>query len=271
MADRINHAFEHARAQGRIALAPFVTVGFPSPAATPGIVRAIVDAGADVIELGVPFSDPLAEGPTIQKSSFAALEKGVTPQLCIDMAASLRKDGIKTPFILMGYYNPVLAFGPEKFCQKAAAAGVDGLIVADLPPEEAGPLTDIANSRGLAVIPLLALTSTDARVAVGCARAGGFIYCVSVLGVTGARAAVSERVRGLVEKVRQHSRLPVGVGFGISKPEHVADVAQFADGAVVGSALIDVIGRGPENDAAERAGMFIKSLVPGTRKAAVRK
>ena len=132
-------------------------------------------------------------------------------------------------------------------------------------------MTDIANSRGLAVVPLLALTSTDARVALGCARAGGFIYCVSVLGVTGARAAVSGRVSGLVEKVRQHSRLPVGVGFGISKPEHVAEAAQFADGAVVGSALIDVIGRGTEDGAAERAGKFIKSLVPGTRKAAVPK
>lgn len=267
-ADKIAQAFDGARQRGRIALAPFVTVGYPSPASTPGIVRAIVDAGADVIELGVPFSDPLAEGPTIQKSSFAALEKGVTPQTCIDVAASLRDDGVTTPFILMGYYNPVLAFGPEKFCQKAAAAGVDGLIVADLPPEEAGPLTDIAGSRGLAVIPLLALTSPDRRVALGCERAGGFIYCVGVIGVTGARAVVSGRVRGLVEKVRRHSKLPVAVGFGISKPEHVSEVAMYADGAVVGSALIDAIGLGPEDGAAERAGMFIRSLMPGTKKAA---
>ncbi|MSQ07887.1 MAG: tryptophan synthase subunit alpha [Dehalococcoidia bacterium] len=266
MADRTRQAFEKAKAQGRIALAPFVTVGYPSPAATPGIVKAIVEAGADVVELGVPFSDPLAEGPTIQKSSFAALEQGVTPQVCIDIAAGLRRDGVKTPFIFMGYYNPVLAFGMERFCDRAAAAGVDGLIVADLPPEEAGPLTDIADRRGLIVVPLLALTSTDERIALGCRRAGGFVYCVSVLGVTGARTAMSERVRGLAGKVRAHTALPVGVGFGISKPQHVADVAMFADGAIVGSALIDAISAGPESGAAERAGAFIRSLASGTKR-----
>jgi tryptophan synthase alpha chain len=171
----------------------------------------------------------------------------------------------------MGYYNPVLAFGAERFCERAAEAGVDGLIVADLPPEEAGPLTDIAARNGLAVVPLLALTSTDDRVALGCKRAGGFVYCVSVLGVTGARAAMSQRVRGLVERVRRHTDLPVCVGFGISKPEHVAEVAQFADGAVVGSALIDAIARGPEEGAAGRAGAFIRALMPGTRLPVARK
>jgi tryptophan synthase alpha chain len=266
MMDKIRQAFESAKRQGRIALAPFVTTGFPSPAATPGIVKAITEAGADVIELGVPFSDPLAEGPTIQKSSFAALEKGVTPQLCIDMAAQLRRDGVRVPLILMGYYNPILALGMERFCEKAAAAGVDGLIVADLPPEEAGPLTDAATRSGMAVVPLLALTSTDGRIALGCRRAGGFVYCVSLLGVTGARAALSQRVRGLVERVRTHTALPVGVGFGISRPEHVAGVAQFADGALVGSALVDVISNGPEDRAAERAGAFVRSLMSGTRR-----
>ena len=246
-------------------MAPFITVGYPSPAATPGIVRAVARAGADVVELGVPFSDPLAEGPTIQKSSFAALEKGVTPQVCLDTASSLRREGVNTPFILMGYYNQVLAFGPERFCDQAAGAGVDGLIVVDLPPEEAGPLIAIARKRGIAVVPLLALTSTDARIEMACERAGGFIYCVSVLGVTGARREVSQRVRGLVERVRRRTWLPVAVGFGISKPEHVAEVAGFADGVVVGSALIDAISNGPETTAPERAGDFIRSLMPGTK------
>ncbi len=268
MPDLIRQAFEAARSKGRIALAPFVTVGYPSPAATPGIVKAIVEAGADVVELGVPFSDPLAEGPTIQKSSFAALEQGVTPKLCLEVAAGLRQDGVTAPFILMGYYNPLLAFGPEKFCEQAAAAGVNGLIVADLPSEEAGPLTANANANGLAVVPLLALTSTDERIALGCRRAGGFVYCVSVMGVTGARATVSQRVRGLVARVRQHTALPVAVGFGISKPEHVAEVAQFADGAVVGAALVEAIGAGPESGAAGRAGAYIRSLAQATKRPA---
>jgi len=268
LTDRIRQAFEKARSQGRIAIAPFVTVGYPSPEATPSIVRAIAEAGADVIELGVPFSDPLAEGPTIQKSSFAALERGVTPRFCIETAARLRKGGITTPFVLMGYYNPMLSYGQEKFCKDAAAAGVDGLIVADLPPEEAGPLIDTAAKHGLAVIPLLALTSTDARIQLACRRAAGFVYCVSVLGVTGARREMSQRVRGLVERVRKHTDLPVAVGFGISKPEHIAELAQFADGAAVGAALIDAIGAGPEGSAAKRAGDFIRALTPGAKRPA---
>jgi tryptophan synthase alpha chain len=266
LTDRIRQAFDRARSQGRIAIAPFVTVGYPSLEATAGIVRAIVEAGADVIELGVPFSDPLAEGPTIQKSSFAALEKGVTPKLCIETAARIRKGGVTAPFVLMGYYNPVLAYGQEKFCKDAAAAGVDGLIVVDLPPEEAGPLMDTAAKYGLAVVPLLALTSTDARIEMACRRAGGFVYCVSVLGVTGARREMSQRVRVLVERVRKHTDLPVAVGFGISKPEHVSEVAQFADGVAVGSALIDAIGAGPDGTAAKRAGDFVKTLVPGAKR-----
>jgi tryptophan synthase alpha chain len=264
MPDRIRHAFEAARKSGRIVLAPFVTVGYPSPAVTSDIVKAIAKAGADMIELGVPFSDPLADGPTIQNSSFVALQNGVTPQLCLDMAARLRKDGVTTPLILMGYYNPVLSYGPEKFCDKAAAAGVDGLIVPDLPPEEASPLIDIAARHGMVVVPLLALTSTDARIEMACKQAGGFVYCVSVLGVTGARQAMSTSVRGLVERVRRHTELPVAVGFGISRPEHVADVAQFADGALVGGALVDVLGKGPAESAAARAGEFIRSLMSGT-------
>ena len=263
--DRIKNAFDAARARGRIALAPYVTIGYPSPSATHQIIKSVAAAGADVIEMGVPFSDPLAEGPTIQRSSFLALEKGVTPQVCLDIVTKLRMDGVTTPFIWMGYYNSVLALGQENFCKRAAAAGFDGLIIPDLPPEEAGPLREAATKHGRVMVPLVALTSTDDRLALACNGAGGFIYCVSVLGVTGARQTVSGRVRNLVERVRRHTSLPVGVGFGISKPEHVAEVARYADGAAVGSALIEAIGNGPEEGAASRAGDFIKSLVAGAK------
>jgi tryptophan synthase alpha chain len=224
-----------------------------------------------VIELGVPFSDPLAEGPTIQKSSFASLQSGTTPESCIQAVRDARAAGIETPIVLMGYYNPVLAMGIEQFCQKAAGAGADGLIVVDLPTFEATPLLDACDKHGLALTPLLALTSTDESIAAACRRAAGFVYCISVLGVTGARAQVNERVRALVRKVRDNTSLPVAVGFGISRPEHVAEVASYADGAAIGSALIDRLSSGPAQSAAVRAGDFVRSLMPGTKRPQVAK
>jgi len=188
--DRIRDAFEKAKNEGRIALVPYVTVGFPELGLTTDIVRAIVDAGADVVELGVPFSDPLGDGPTIQASGHRALENGVTPQICIDAAKEIRAAGIDVPLVFMGYYNNILARGLDKFCADSKASGVDGLIVADLPAAEAGPLQDAADRVGLVIIPLLALTSTDKSIEHATARAGGFVYCISVLGVTGARATI---------------------------------------------------------------------------------
>ncbi len=171
----------------------------------------------------------------------------------------------------MGYYNPILSMGIDEFCGRAAAAGVDGLIVVDLPTPEAGPLLDAVAEHGLALVPLLALTSTDASIDAACRGARGFIYCISVLGVTGARAAMSERVRGLVGRVREHTDLPVAVGFGVSTRDHVAEIAEFADGAVVGSALINALADGPPETAASRALDFISSLTPGTSLAGVAK
>lgn len=263
---RIGRAFAAAREQKRVAVLPFLTVGYPSVDVSIAAVKAVVDAGGDVVELGVPFSDPLAEGPTIQKSSFHALTQGVTPGICIDAAARLRREGVQAALVLMGYYNPVLAYGMEKFCADAARAGVDGLIVADLPTEEAKPLRDAARKYGIDLVPLLALTSTEERVASACKDAAGFVYCVSVLGVTGARSAMSVRVRGLVEMVRRHTALPVAVGFGISNAAHVAEAGEFADGVVVGSALIDAIGAGPPADAPARAGGFMRDLSRGARR-----
>ena len=264
MTTEIEQALRTRNAAGHVGLIPFVTVGYPDPPATLDIIEAIVEAGADVVELGVPFSDPLAEGATIQRTSFHALEQGVTPASCIALAGDLRARGVRAPLVLMGYYTPILAMGIDQFCASAADAGVQGLIVADLPAEEAGPLAEAAGARGLAIVPLLALTSNERRIARACERAEGFVYCVSVLGVTGARAQLSERVEELVGTVRRHTRLPVGVGFGVTTPEHVRELGRYADAAVVGSALLNAIGDGHRETAAQRAADFIRSLASGT-------
>ncbi len=263
-ADRIREAFENAKSEGRIALAPYVTAGFPELGLTTEIVRSIVDAGADVVELGVPFSDPLGEGPTIQASSHRALTNGVTPETCIEIARDIRAAGITVPLIFMGYYNNILSFGLDEYCTSLSSAGVDGIICADLPAAEAGPLQDACDSAGLSLIPLIALTSTDKAIEHACKRAAGFIYCISVLGVTGARATMSDRVEGLANKVRGYTDLPVVIGFGISTADHVAEVANFADGVAVGSALINALADGDPAGAAERGGDYIQSLTPGT-------
>ena len=268
---RVESAFEAAHAQGRAALVMFITSGFPQLDATVPLLKALSESGTDVIELGMPFSDPLAEGPTIQKSSHAALQAGTTPQTCLDAVKEARAAGVKTPILLMGYYNPVLAMGLEEFCSRSVAAGVDGLIMPDLPTFEAGPLQQACDRHGLALVPLLALTSTDDSIAAACENAGGFIYCVSVLGVTGARTQVNERVKGLVQRVRQHTSLPVAIGFGISTPEHVSEVAGYADGAVIGSALVNTVADGPVSSAPERVAKYVKSLLPGTKRKVVAK
>lgn len=256
----IQRAFEDARQRKRTAIAPFLTIGYPSVDASLEAVKKVAEAGADVVELGIPFSDPLAEGPTIQMSSHHALGQGVTPASCIAAAGRLRAEGLKIPLVFMGYYNPIMSFGLGRFCDAASESGVNGLIVADLPTEETGPLRAEADKRGLDLIPLLALTSPEPRIAAACRGARGFVYCVSVLGVTGARATVSARVRGLVEIVRRHTSIPVAVGFGISTPAHVKETGEFADGVVVGSALIDAMRAGPVESAPERAGAYISEL-----------
>lgn len=265
MTDRVREAFENARKEGRIALVPFLTVGHPTVESSIASARAVVEAGADALELGVPFSDSLADGPVIQMSNFKALEQGVTVATCLDAARQLRAEGMTVPIILMGSYNPILSYGLAEFCIDAAAAGVDGLIVSDLPTEETGPLLAKAKPAGLSLVPLLALTSSEERIQSACREASGFIYCVAALGVTGARESVSDRVRGLVADVKRKVSLPAAVGFGISTAEHVAEVATFADGAVVGSALVQTLDDGPPETAPQRARDFIEGLAAGTR------
>ncbi len=229
-------------------------------ATTLDLVPALAEAGADIIELGVPFSDPMADGTTIQNASFQALRQGITLRGCLEACTSLRERGLEIPLVLMGYYNPILALGLERFAEEAHKAGVDGIIVPDLPPGEAGPLRERCEGQGIDVICLLAPTSTDRRIHAACATATGFIYCVSLAGVTGVREQVSDEGRGLVERVRSYTDLPIAVGFGLSRPEHVEQVGQYADAAIVGSALVNVIDQAPAGQVVAQAAHYLAGL-----------
>ena len=247
---RITAEFERLKAAGKTGLVMYVTVGFPNLAETPALVQAAIAGGADIIELGVPFSDPLADGATNQRANQAALENGVTMDDCLKTAAGLRQAGVTVPLVLMGYYNTWSNYGVERWCETAAAAGVDGAIVVDLPPEEAQPLLASAKANGLDVVFLLAPTSNDDRIERVAKLASGFVYCVSLAGVTGARTSLPETLPAFLQRVRAHTTLPLAVGFGISQADHVAQVGKIAEAAVVGSALTSVIeqaapGQGP--------------------------
>jgi tryptophan synthase alpha chain len=261
---RIETTFSRLKTDGRTGFVAFVTAGYPTIDATLDIVPALVDGGADIIELGVPFSDPLAEGPTIQRSSFKALQNGVTPARCLDILQKLRERGVQAPVVPMGYYNPVLAYGLEAFCRDAAAAGADGLIVVDLPPEESAPLHEACQENGLRLIYLLAPTSTDERIVTVAKMASGFIYCVSVAGVTGARDELPPGLTEFVKRVRAATDLPIAVGFGISQPKHFQSVGQIADAAVIGSAIIDVIDGSAPSEVAARVKAYAE-VVTGRR------
>lgn len=243
-----------------VRIAPFVTVGFPDVEATLEMVPALEQAGAAVIELGIPFSDPLAEGPTIQKSSFHALEQGVTLADCLEVAAELRRRGVRIPLVLMGYYNPFLAFGLEAVAAEAKKSGVDGFIIPDLPVDEIGPMLEACQRHEIALIPLLAPTSTDERIKEACASARGFIYCVGLLGVTGARAEPSPEAVTLVERVRKNTSLPLAVGFGISRKEHVDALADTVDAVAVGSALVDVVADAAPGERVTKVKAFMEGL-----------
>jgi tryptophan synthase alpha chain len=238
---RIHETFERLKAEGRTGFVAFVTVGYPDVEATLEIVPALAEGGADIIELGVPFSDPLADGPKIQAASFHALQQGVTPAICIDVVRQLRAKGVDAPLVFMGYYNPVLAYGIEAFARDAAEAGADGMIPVDLPPEESDELHAAFTANALDVIYLLAPTSTDERIRAVAERASGFVYCVSVTGITGVRDELSPDLEAFVGRVRKHISLPIAVGFGISQPKHFEAVGRVADAAVIGTAIIDEI------------------------------
>lgn len=251
---RIEAAWQRLAAAKRRALILYLTVGFPERESALEWVPQLVAAGADMIELGVPFSDPLAEGVTIQGATQRALKNGVTVRYCLQTARMLRERDVTVPLLLMGYLNPMLRYGVERFCADAQAAGVDGLIVPDLPPEESSELDRTCRVHELDLIQLVAPTSTAARIEHVVAHATGFIYCVSVKGVTGARAELSLELPDLLARVRERTHTPLAVGFGISRPDHAQQVAQIADGIIVGSALLNVIDQG--GDAVD----FVRSL-----------
>ena len=258
--DRIKESFAAIQQEGRTGLIMFLTAGFPDRQATLELVPALVAAGADIIELGVPFSDPLAEGPVIQESSFLALQQDITLADCFEMVEELRDKVPATPLVLMGYYNPIYSYGLEKFAKRAQETGVDGLIAVDLPHSESAPLAEQCAAHGIHMIPLLAPTSTDDSIKDSCVDAGGFIYCISLTGVTGARDELSGRGIELLERVRPHTSLPLTVGFGISRREHVETVCREAEAAVVGSALVRVMLESPRDQLVARASELVARL-----------
>ena len=245
---RIEDKFFQLRSEQRAGLIAFLPVGFPTLQATPQVVKAMVAGGADIVELGIPFSDPLADGATIQRADHVALSQGVTAKTCLNLSRALRSQGLQAPLVLMGYYNPILAMGVESFCQEAVHAGVDGVIVVDLPPEEADELLAACRASGLALIFLLAPTSTPERIKKVAERSSGFIYCVSLTGITGARNTLPLGLPEFIARVRKSTDVPLAVGFGISTREHVEEIGEYCDAAVVGSALVQVIeAASPEN------------------------
>jgi len=243
---RISSAFDKVRAQGRAALIPYITAGNPLPESTVKLMHALVEAGSDVIELGVPFSDPMADGPVIQKAAERAIAQGVGLKQVLQMVAEFRKDDQQTPVVLMGYANPIERIGQQAFVDQASAAGVDGVLVVDYPPEESEEFSLMLDKAQIAPIFLLAPTSTEDRVkAIGqCAR--GYVYYVSLRGVTGASHIDTEDVARQVQRIRQHVSIPVGVGFGISDEKSAASVARVADAVVIGSKLISVMNQACE-------------------------
>lgn len=237
MTSRITRKFRELRAKGQKAFIPYIMTGHPTLRRTGELIRLLEDSGADIIELGVPFSDPLADGPTIQKAAQTALQQGITLSRVIAFVAEIRKT-TQIPVILMTYYNPIFKYGEERFARDASAAGVDGIIVPDLPPDEAGNLIAWCRKAGIDTIFLLAPTSTEERIKKVARASRGFIYYVSITGITGANLAMDAAIGSHIAHIRENCSTPVAVGFGISNPDEAATVAQFADGVIVGSAIV---------------------------------
>ncbi len=265
-ATRITRAFEQARREGLGVLIPYFMCGYPSATQSIELVLAGAQGGADIIELGMPFSDPLADGATIQHAGQVALERGMTINGCMEIARQISTRST-IPLILMGYYNPVLAYGIERFCQTAAATGVCGLIIPDLPPDEATPLLDAAQKEGLSLNFLVPPTTPGERieriVEISATGPGNFIYCVALSGVTGARATIPPHLRNFIQRVHGYTKdyhLPLVVGFGLSTPEHIAEVTGYADGAVVGSAIVKLIEEHKGSEQIEAVKRYIQSL-----------
>lgn len=241
MTTRINTRFAELKKAGRSAFVTFVMAGDPDPATSLEIIKALPKAGADVIELGMPFTDPMADGPSIQAAGLRALKVGMTLKKTLDLVRDFRKDDNATPIVLMGYYNPIYIYGVDKFLGDAKSAGIDGLIIVDLPPEEDDELCLPAMKAGLNFIRLATPTTDDKRLPAVLANTSGFVYYVAITGITGAAAADATAVSAAVARIKRHTQLPVCVGFGIRTPESARAIASHANGAVVGTALVDAL------------------------------
>jgi len=261
---RVERAFARARAEDRLALIVYLTVGHPDRASTAALLCAALDGGADVLELGVPFSDPLADGTTVQRASEAALRSGVTLADCLTEAAAVVRER-DAPVLLMGYTNPFMQYGFERLAADGAQAGIAGIIVPDMPAEESAEVDVALAPAGLLRVDLYAPTTPDERLAKLLPHAHGFVYCVSLTGVTGARRALATDVAEFVGRVRRHTTLPIAVGFGISSAEHVSALRGTADGIVVGSAAIDVVTSAPPERRADSLRDFVRSLAAAGR------
>ncbi len=268
---RIDRRFARLKAEGRAGLVTFITAGDPDHGTTASLLAGLPGAGADVIELGMPFTDPMADGPAIQASSLRALQAGARMTRTLDLVRGFRAADDDTPIILMGYYNPIHAYGVDRFLADARAAGVDGLIVVDLPPEEDEELCLPALAAGVSFIRLATPTTDDARLPAVLANTSGFVYYVSIAGITGTASAAQTDVSAAVARLKRHTDLPVAVGFGIKTPEQAAEVARVADAAVVGSAIVSRIASHLDVDGRAKPGLaedvlaFVADLAAGVR------
>lgn len=263
--NRIDARFEMLAKKGERAFIPYIVAGDPNLERTAELVLELDRVGADVIELGVPFSDPVADGVANQEGALRALSQNVSLRQIIPMVAAVRKQ-TQVPILLFTYYNPVLAYGVRQIVEDCASAGVDGILCVDLPPEEAAEYKALMNGRGLSTVFLIAPTSTEERVQKIARHSSGFIYYVSRTGVTGERDSLEDSIKPMVTKIKQYSNTPVAVGFGVSKPEHARQIAEYADGVVVGSAIVRLVGElGDTPEMIRRVGLFVKSLVDATK------
>jgi len=241
---RIAARFAALKREGRGGLIPFLEAYDPDPETSMALLRGLPAAGADVIEIGMPFTDPMADGPTVQAAGRRGLKAGATLRRTLGMVREFRREDQETPVVLMGYLNPILSYTPRQFCADAAAAGVDGLIVVDLPTEEADLLAPHAAANGIDIIRLVAPTTDDARLPLVLDGSSGFVYYVSITGITGTRSATMDEMAAAIPRIRRVTDLPIAVGFGVRTPEQAAEIVRLADGAVVGSVLIETLAKG---------------------------
>jgi tryptophan synthase alpha chain len=271
--NRLSRRFAELKADNRAALVVYMAANDPDRATSTALMQQLPEAGADIIELGMPFTDPMADGPSIQKAALRGLKAGATMHATLQQVRDFRSVDDQTPVVLMGYYNPIDSYGAKAFAKDAAAAGVDGVIVVDVPPEEADELHPHLEANGVAFVMLATPTSDDARLPKILRYAGGFLYYVSILGVTGTRSAVVDEVDTAIRRIKTHTDLPVAVGFGIKTPENAAEFARIADAAVVGSAVIDRLEAALDDDGKATAQLipnvldFVSELADGVHKA----